>query len=118
MAGGMAIAQPDICNTGGFSEGLKIAADAELHNMRVAPHNYGSTLATAIAAQFSAAIPNFMVLEVFPDFEDEPGYNPLVDTPLERTIIDGRMPVPTGPGLGVTLDREAIAPHLFARLEP
>ena len=115
-AGGMAIAQPDICNSGGFSEGLKIAATAELHNMRVAPHNYGSPLATAIAVQFAAAIPNFMVLEAFPDFEAEPGYNPIVDAPLERTIRDGRMPVPKGPGLGVTLDRDAVGPHLWARV--
>ncbi|MEW9806510.1 mandelate racemase/muconate lactonizing enzyme family protein [Mesorhizobium sp. ZMM04-5] len=113
-AGGLSIAQPDICNTGGFSEGLKIAAAAELHNIRVAPHNYGSPLATAIAAQFAAAIPNFMVLEAFPDFEVEPGYNPVVSAPLERTIREGEMPVPAGPGLGVTLDRDAVAPHRWA----
>lgn len=116
-AGGIAIAQPDICNTGGFGEGLRIAALAEIHNVRVAPHNYGSPLATAIAVQFAAAIPNFMVLETFPDFEAEPGYASIVEAPLERTISDGWIPVPTGPGLGVTLDRDQVRPYLRERVE-
>lgn len=113
-AGGLAIAQPDICNTGGFSEGLKIAAACEMHNIRVAPHNYGSPLATVVAAQFAAAIPNFMVLETFPDFEREPGYTPVIDRPLEAGIADGRLPVPTGPGLGVALDRNSVDRYLWA----
>lgn len=110
--GGLAIAQPDLCNTGGFSEGLRIAAAAETNNLRVAPHNYGTPLATAIAAQFAASIPNFMVLEAFPDFAGEKGYNPVITCPLEATIEDGWMPVPSGPGLGVTLDRGAVEPWL------
>lgn len=102
--GGISIAQPSICNTGGFTEGRKIAALAELHNMRVAPHNYGSTVATAVATQFAASIPNFMTLEVFPGFDREPDYNePLLD-PVEYSIADGAMPVPGGAGLGVEID--------------
>jgi galactonate dehydratase len=115
-AGNLAIAQPDICNTGGFAEGRRIAAMADQYNLRVAPHNYGSPLSTVISAHFAASIPNFMVLEVFPDFEAEPGYSPVVDRPIEETIVDGWLPVPTGPGLGVSLDREAVGPHLWGRI--
>ena len=116
-AGGLSILQPDICNTGGLSEGRRIAAMAEQHNLRVAPHNYGTPLSTVISAHFAASIPNFMVLETFPDFEAETGYNPVIDEPIERTIVDGWLPIPTGPGFGVSLNRKAVEPHLWARVE-
>ncbi|MBO6541394.1 MAG: mandelate racemase/muconate lactonizing enzyme family protein [Rhizobiaceae bacterium] len=110
------IIQPDVCNTGGLAEAKKIAALAEVHNVRVAPHNYGSTLATAVSAQLCASIPNFMVLECFPDHHLEPGYLPVLRNPLEDTLRDGHLPVPTAPGLGVELATDIIAPHRWARL--
>lgn len=110
------IIQPDVCNTGGLAEAKKIAAMAEVHNVRVAPHNYGSTLATAVSVQLCASIPNFMVLECFPDHHLEPGYLPVLRNPLEDTLKEGRMPVPDAPGLGVELASEAIAPHRWARV--
>ena len=42
----------------GFAQSLKIAALAETHEVACAPHNYYSHLATFIAAQWCAAIPN------------------------------------------------------------
>ncbi|WP_081691319.1 mandelate racemase/muconate lactonizing enzyme family protein [Cucumibacter marinus] len=110
------IIQPDVCNTGGLSEAKKISAMAEIYNVRVAPHNYGSTLATAVSAQLCAAIPNFMVLECFPDHHLEPGYTSVLLNPLEDTLISGRLPVPEAPGLGVELSLETIAPHRWARV--
>jgi galactonate dehydratase len=92
-----------------------MAGMAEHHNARIAPHNYGSHLATAIAVQFAAIIPNFMVLECFPDFEREPDYLAVLEQPLEPLITDGRMPIPDGPGLGVALDHAAIEPWLYTR---
>ena len=115
QTGAVDILQPDVCNTGGLMEAKKIAAMGEVHNLLVAPHNYGSTLATAIAVQLSAAIPNFMVLEHFPDYDREPDYLDVLEAPLETTVQDGTMPVPTGPGLGVTLHRDNLKPFLWAR---
>ncbi|WP_299625214.1 mandelate racemase/muconate lactonizing enzyme family protein [Pelagibius sp.] len=117
-SGAVTIVQPDICNTGGLMEGRKIAALAEIYNARVAPHNYGSALATVIAAQLSACIPNFMVLECFPDFDKEPGFEPVIDDPLELRVRDGLMPLPTDPGLGATLTKSMRASSLWARVEP
>ena len=108
------VIQPDICNTGGFLEARAIAAMAEVHNVRVAPHNYGSAVATAVAVQFAACIPNFMVLECFPDYDKEPAYLEVLDHPLEPLVRDGHMPVPSGPGLGVTLNHAVLQPYLFA----
>ena len=115
QSGAVDILQPDVCNTGGFMEARMMAGMAEIHNIRIAPHNYGSTLATAVAVQFAAIIPNFMVLEYFPDFDHEPGYLPVLEQPLELLVTDGKMPIPEGPGLGVALNHAAIEPWHCAR---
>ena len=54
----------------GFAQSLKIAALAETHELACAPHNYYSHLATFIAAQWCAAIPNVRLLEI--DVDDVP----------------------------------------------
>ena len=115
--GAISIVQPDICNTGGLMEGKKIAALAEIHNARVAPHNYGSTLATAISAQVSACIPNFMVLECFPDYAKEPNFRPILENPWEDNVRNGRMLLNALPGLGAVLDQASVKSHLWTRLK-
>lgn len=112
----ISIVQPDICNTGGLMEGKKIAALAEIYNARVAPHNYGSTLATAISAQLSACIPNFMVLECFPDYAKEPDFRPILENPWEDNVRNGRMPLNPLPGLGAILDQASVKNHLWKRV--
>ncbi len=106
--GALGVLQPDVCNTGGLLEARLIAGQAEQRNLRIAPHNYGSTLATAVAAQFGAVIPNFMLLECFPDFDHEPGYLPVLERPLEGQIENASIPLPEGPGLGVSVLRENV----------
>ena len=113
-SGALSILQPDVCNTGGLLEARLIAGIAEQRNLRIAPHNYGSTLATAVAAQFSAMIPNFMLFECFPDFDREPGYLAVLDEPLESRLADGKLPLPAGPGLGVELARANLEPYRVA----
>lgn len=114
--GAVSIVQPDVCNTGGLSEARKIAALAEIYNARVAPHNYGSTLATVTAAHLATCIPNFMVLECFPDYAHESEYHPVISTPLEDHISEGYMPIPEGPGLGAELDKTMRASCCWARV--
>ena len=63
QAGGADIIQPDICVVGGLLEMRKIAAIAEAHYVSVAPHNPMGPLATAVNVHFSAAQPNFKILE-------------------------------------------------------
>ncbi len=109
------IMQPDIGNTGGIMETKKIAAMAEVYNMRVAPHNCASTLSTATALQVDACIANFMIQEVYPYFPEADGYIEVLEDPPERGIRNGTVPVPSGPGLGVTLARASVQPFLWAR---
>jgi galactonate dehydratase len=115
-ANAISIAQPDVCNTGGLMETKKIAAMAEVHNLRVAPHNYGSPLATVISLQACASISNALILEMFPDFESEPGYRQIVDTPLENLVQGGRLAFQAGPGLGATLHRRSVEGCLWRRV--
>lgn len=60
---GADIIQPDICVVGGLLEMRKIAALAEAFYVPVAPHNPMGPLATAVNVHFSAACPNFKILE-------------------------------------------------------
>ena len=60
---GADIIQPDVCVVGGLLEMRKIAALAEAHHVTVAPHNPMGPLATAVNVHFSAAQPNFRILE-------------------------------------------------------
>ena len=93
----------------------KIAAMAEAYNMRVAPHNCGSSLSTAASLQVSACIANFMTLEIYPYFPERPGYVQLLEDPPEARIKGGFLDVPSTPGLGATLAHDRVKPFLWAR---
>jgi galactonate dehydratase len=106
------ILQPDVGLAGGITEVKKIAAHAETYNLYVQPHNCHGPIATAAAAQLDACMTNFIVQELVP-FRDQITYD-LVHEPLEPQVKDGYMPIPTGPGLGVTLNEDLVArcPHI------
>ncbi len=111
------IAQPDLCCAGGFSEGIKIAALASAFGIQIMPHVWGSGIALAAAIQFLAALPTepatanplTLINEPFLEFDRNP--NPLRDELLTepfRVVADGTVAVPLGPGLGVTIDLDAL----------
>ena len=95
-----------------LTETKKIAAHAETYNIHVQPHNCHGPIATAAAVQLDACMTNFIIQELVP-FRDQITYD-LVHEPLEMQVEDGYMPLPTGPGLGVTLNEELVArcPHI------
>jgi galactonate dehydratase len=106
------ILQPDIGNTGGIMETKKIAAMAEIYNMRIQPHVCASPVSTAAALQLDACIPNFIIQEVYP--YREPEHYQVVDFAPEREITNSRMPISNRPGLGVQVDEERVRPFLWA----
>jgi len=110
-----AIVQPDIGTVGGIMETKKIAAIAEMYNMRVQPHLCAGPVATAAALQLDACIPNFLIQELYP-FR-VPEHFALVDAPLEPQVKNGRLTIPERPGLGVDLVEERVAPFLRADLQ-
>lgn len=108
------ILQPDIGNTGGIMETKKIAAMAEVYNMRIQPHTCSSPVATAAALQLDACIPNFFIQEIYP--YRIPEHFQIVDHAPELDIKNGYLQIPDRPGLGVELVEEKVNPFLWAQL--
>jgi galactonate dehydratase len=106
------ILQPDIGNTGGIMETKKIAAMAEVYNMRIQPHTCASPVATAAALQLDACIPNFIIQELYP--YRIPEHFQIVDHASEWDVQDSYLPIPDRPGLGVELVEERVRPFLWA----
>jgi galactonate dehydratase len=100
------VLQPDIGHCGGILETRKILAWAESYGVLGAPHNVAGPVATAANLHLAAATPNFLVQEHFNDFADAEVKDAAPGLP---TVSDGAFSLPEGPGLGVTLDEEAIA---------
>ena len=104
------IIQPDLSHAGGISECRKIAAMAEAYDIAVAPHCPLGPLALASCLQLAACAPNVALQEMSLGIHYNVGadlYSYCNDrSPL--TAVDGFLPIPTGPGLGVVIDEEAV----------
>ena len=102
------IIRPDISRWG-ITNIRKAAALAETYYVAVAPSHQGSPVATAAAPQLAAAIPNFFIQEVpLPaDRRDASMRRELVAAEIEK-VTDGFLPIPDGPGLGVTPNLDAL----------
>ena len=107
------IIQPDICGCGGFTEIRRIADLAGLHGVRLVPHVWGTAVQIAAALQFMAAmIPNPVrtnPIEPILEFDrtDNPFRQAVVRTPIEHR--NGVVGIPDGPGLGIEINRDALA---------
>ncbi len=97
---------PDICWTGGISEAKKIATAAEMYYLPVCPHNCGGPILHFASAHLAANIPNLYILEsVRKHYLEE--YIGIV--PHTLPAVNGEIPLPPGPGLGVELCPEVLA---------
>lgn len=96
--------QPDVGLVGGISEACKIAHLAHTYDVGVQAHVCGSPLATAIALQFEAAIPNFEIHEHHTYALKACNRNLFLE---DLQPHNGRFQVPTAPGLGMTLAPDA-----------
>ena len=100
--GAISIAAPDIQKTGGLLEARRIADFADTHYISIAPHCIASPIGTVAAAHVAAAIPNFLALEWHG--MSVPFWEQLAEGFDGPVISGGRIAVPSGPGLGVTLN--------------
>lgn len=105
--GAVDVVMPDLCWTGGITEGRAIAELASAHHLPVAPHNSGGPALHFANAHLSAAIPNLYVMETIRDRYDGWHRN-LVTDPLP--VTDGTLDLPEGPGLGTSFD-ESLLDH-------
>ena len=102
------IIQTDITHYGGLMNTKRVAAWADAYYMLIAPHNVGGPVSTAAALHLAACTGNFKIQEHFNDF-DEPYVKQ--SAPGVPEVVDGYFSLPSGPGLGVTLDEEVIRAH-------
>ena len=107
--GAIAVAQPDVCHTGGISEVRRIAAMAEAHGISVAPHNPLGPIATVANLHLAVATPNHLIQEVMRS--DVPWRDEVVRG--VPPIIDAHMSPPEAPGLGIEIDEVAAAAHPY-----
>ena len=107
------IVQPDICSAGGLSECKKIADMAAAYSVRFTPHVWGTGIAIAAALQLLAVTvpstpPSLRPLEPMMEFDrtEHPVREILLLEPIEHR--EGIVNVPTGPGLGIEVDRSVL----------
>jgi galactonate dehydratase len=104
------IIQPDLSHAGGLLECRKIAAMAEAYDVAVAPHCPLGPLALASCLQLAGCTPNVALQEMSLGIHYNVGHDLLsfVTNPEALTPVDGFLPIPTGPGLGVDIDEAAV----------
>ena len=106
-------ARLDICNVGGFTEALKVAAMCEAHYIDLMPHNPLGPICTAASVHLGAAVPNFAWLEARVSPTEDLGFDDRGLFPVQLELEGDRFPVPEGPGLGVEFNEEAAAAQRF-----
>jgi L-alanine-DL-glutamate epimerase-like enolase superfamily enzyme len=98
------IIQPDLTKCGGLSEGRKLGWAAYDHGVLLVPHGWNTAVGVAADLALTAALPVARWIEY------QTGV-PYIEEIIEQPFAldsDGMLRMPTGPGLGITLDREAI----------
>ncbi|MGY3544763.1 D-galactarolactone cycloisomerase [Bradyrhizobium sp. USDA 4472] len=108
------IAQPDTCAAGGLTECKKIADMSEAFGIRYNPHVWGTGIAIAASLQLLAVLPSHTPTSLAPlepllefDRTEHPIRQEILKQPIEH--VKGLVRVPDAPGLGVEIDRKALA---------
>ena len=105
VRGALDIVQPDVTKVGGISEQRKIAWLANEFGIRYIGHGWNTALGVAADLQLASVFPDTNFVEYI-------GGSPYVDgiTRGGFTVdAEGYLEIPDRPGLGVELDREALA---------
>jgi len=106
-------ARIDVCNVGGLTEAMKVAALAEAHYIDLMPHNPLGPICTAATVHLAAAVPNFSWLEVRSSPTEELNFSDKMLFPAQPVQDGARILVPDSPGLGVDINEEAMAENAF-----
>ncbi len=105
--GQLDVLQADVGRVGGFTEALKVCRIAAQRNRLVVPHCWKSGIGIAASAHLAAACDCCPYIEFLPI--------ELAESPLRRElliehlpVVDGLISLPERPGLGITLNRDAL----------
>ncbi len=101
---GVHVVQPDVAFCGGLTVCRRVSKMAEAQGRRAVPHCFSTGINLTASLHWMASIPNGDLVEYC-----------LRPSPLMRKLVknlpplvNGRVPVPDGPGLGIELDENII----------
>jgi L-alanine-DL-glutamate epimerase-like enolase superfamily enzyme len=105
--GGIHVAQPDVGRVGGLTEAKRVCDLAGERGRLVVPHGWKTGITIAATAHLAAVTPHMPFFEFVPQEVAESALRrELVRD--ELSLVDGRLPLPRKPGLGIELDRDAL----------
>ncbi len=101
---GVHVVQPDVAFCGGLTVCRRVSDMCRQHGRRAVPHCFSTGINLTASLHWMASVPNGDLVEYC-----------LRPSPLMRKLVknlpplvDGRVPVPGGPGLGIELDEQII----------
>ncbi|KUL43799.1 mandelate racemase [Streptomyces sp. NRRL F-4489] len=98
------IVQPDTTKGGGLSESRRIGWEAQDLGIRLIPHGWNTAIGLAADLQLSSALASTDLVE----YKTGSAYVDDLVAGGWRLDADGCLDIPSGPGLGVSLDPEAV----------
>ena len=99
------VIQPDLCNTGGITEGKKICDMAHVYDAGVQLHVCGAPISNAAAMHLETVIPNFIIHETH-EYSIVPENIGLCKYDYQPE--NGYLKVPELPGIGQELNEEVL----------
>jgi L-alanine-DL-glutamate epimerase-like enolase superfamily enzyme len=105
---GLQVVQPDNYYFGGMIRSMKVARMAQAFGKQCTPHMSGGGLGFLYMMHFVSALPNACPHHEFKGLRTNVRFE-CPTSPLK--VVDGRIKVPTGPGLGVNIDADYIRKH-------
>jgi len=110
QAGAFDIVQPDVTKVGGISEERRIGWMAQENGVRFIPHGWNTALGLAADLHLASAFPDTDLVEYITG-------SPYIDEITAggwQLDDEGMLAIPDAPGLGVTLDMDAVARYANA----
>lgn len=110
-AGAFDIVQPDVTKCGGLSEERRIAWMAREHGVKFVPHGWNTAVGLASDLQIASAMPETDLVEYLTG-------SPFIDEIVAggwKLDGEGMLEIPDKPGLGIEIDRAALAEYTKGR---
>src|SRR5512133_3146661 len=105
---GLEIVQPDIYYFGGMIRSMKVAKMADAFGKQIVPHMSGGGLGFLYNIQFLSVAPNAGEHHEFKGLDTNVPFE-CSTSPLK--VVNGKLKVPTGVGMGVELDPDFLKKH-------
>lgn len=95
------VVQPDLFYFGGFIRSIRVARMAEAAGLECTPHMSDGGLGYLYVAHFASCVPN---AGPFQEYKGRDDSLPVSSASSSLRCVNGTLTVPSGPGLGVTID--------------